>query len=201
MDLTKIISISGMPGLFKVVGAMKQGAVVESLSDGKRFPTYPSHKVSSLADISIFTTGESVPLPEVLKKIYEKEEGKETPELKPDSDEMKKYFESVLPDYDKEKVHNSDMKKLINWYNVLLKKDLLKPEEIKEEEEGQLSSEKLNDESEEGKKEKTEDALAAISNVEKNPVKKPEIHKPIIQTPKPAAGAPRKNINVRRKTG
>ena len=199
MDLTKIISISGMPGLFKVVGAMKQGAVVESLSDGKRFPTYPSHKVSSLADISIFTTGESVPLPEVLKKIYEKEGGKETPGMKPDSDEMKKYFESVLPDYDQGKVHQSDMKKLINWYNILLKKDLLKPEEIKKEEENKLS-ENL-EEGEEGKKEKTEEVLAGISNVEKSPVKKPEIHKPVIQTPKPAAGAPRKNINVRRKTG
>lgn len=175
-----------MPGLYKVVGSMKQGAVVESLSDGKRFPTYASHKVSALSDISIYTTGESVPLPDVMKKIYEKESGKETPALKPDSDEMKKYFESVLPDYDKEKVHNSDMKKLISWYNALLKAGLLKPEEKKDEEKAE---------------EKTDEVLAAISSTEKAPVKKPEVHQPVVHAPKPASAAPRKNINVRRKTG
>lgn len=186
MDLTKIISISGMPGLYKVIGSMKQGAVVESLSDGKRFPTYPSHKVSALSDISIYTTGENVPLPDVLKKIFEKESGKETPALKPDSEEMKKYFESILPDYDKEKVHNSDMKKLVMWYNSLLKAGLLNVEETKEEEKTE---------------EKTEESLAAIPGAEKNPIKKPEIHQPAVHTPKPAASTPRKNINVRRKTG
>lgn len=186
MDLTKIISISGMPGLYKVIGSMKQGAVVESLSDGKRFPTYPSHKVSALSDITIYTKGENIPLPEVLKKIYEKEEGKETPALKPDSEEMKKYFESVLPEYDKEKVHNSDIKKLVNWYNALLKSGLLEAEEGKEEEK---------------QEEKTEEPIAAVPVAEKNPVKKPEIHQPPVHTPKPTTSAPRKNVNVRRKTG
>ncbi len=186
MDLTKIISIAGMPGLYKIIGSMKQGAVVESLNDGKRFPTFASHKISSLSDISIYTSGESIPLKDVLKKVYEKEQGKETPELKPDSDEMKKYFESVLPDYDKEKVHNSDMRKLINWYNILLKKDLLKPQENKEDDKPE---------------EKTEETLTAIPNVEKAPVKKAEVNQPAVHTVKHAPAAPRKNINVRRKTG
>lgn len=162
---------------------MKQGAIVESLLDGKRFPTYASHKISSLSDISIYTTGESVALSEVLKKLYDKEQGKEAPALKPDSEELKQYFETVLPDYDKEKVHNSDMKKVITWYNLLLKKDLLKEEEKKEEEETAT---------------KPEETGTAIPVAEKNPVKKPDVHQPVIHA-KPAA-APRK-VNVRRKTG
>ncbi len=200
MDLTKIISISGMPGLHKVVGSMKNGAVVESLSDGKRFPTYPSHKVSSLADITIFTTGENVPLPEVLKKIYEKESGKETPALKPESEEMKKYFESVLPEYDKEKVHNSDIKKLINWYNALLKAGLLKPEEKPLEEEKNSMAEETKDVAE-VKSEKTEENPLSIPHHEKLPSKKPDLQKANVHVPKPAPAGPRKNINVRRKTG
>lgn len=185
MDLTKIIAISGMPGLYKVIGSMKQGAVVESLSDGKRFPTYATHKISALSDISVYTTGESMPLAEVFKKVYDKEAGKETPAIKPDSDEMKNYFESVLPEYDKEKVHNSDMKKLLNWYNVLLKKDLIRFDEEKKEEK-----------SEEGK---TEETPTQIPTVEKVSVKKTEIHQSTISPRAPST--PRKNINVRRKTG
>lgn len=192
MDLTKIISISGMPGLYKVVGAMKQGAVVESLNDGKRFPTFASHKISSLSDISIYTSGESIPLTDVLRKIYEKEGGKETPPMGSDAEAIKKYFESVLPDYDKERVHNSDMKKLIGWYNVLLKKDLLKPEETKVEEpaEGEKPGE-----------EKVADTGSAVPIPEKILGKKPEIHSAPLHTPKPNTSAPKKNINVRRKTG
>lgn len=186
MDLTKIISISGMPGLYKVIGSMKQGAVVESLTDGKRFPTYPSHKVSALSDISIYTTDENLPLADAFKKIFEKENGKEVPAFKPDSDEIRKYFESVIPEYDKEKVHNSDMKKLLSWYNILLKKDLISFDEEKKEEAGAEA--------------KTEEA-SPVPAPEKSTVKKPEIHQPAMHAPKPTSAAPRKNINVRRKTG
>lgn len=185
MDLSKIISISGMPGLFKVIGSMRNGAVVESLTDGKRFPTFASHKISSLTDISVYTSGENVALTEIFKKIYEKEDGKETPQFKPDSDEIKKYFETVLPEYDKEKVHNSDIKKIISWYNILLKKDLLKPEETKTEEAKP--------------EEKSEEHVVTFS--EKPAVKKTELHQTAIHVPKPVTAAPRKNINVRRKTG
>lgn len=133
MDLSGIISISGMSGLYKVVAQSKNGIIVESLVDKKRLPAYSSYKISGLEDISVFTTGEDLPLGDVFQKIYDKEKGGATPELKKD-DELKKYFESVLPDFDKDKVYTSDIKKIISWYNLLQKNDLLeKKEEVKAE--------------------------------------------------------------------
>lgn len=135
MNLKGIISIGGHSGLFKVVSQSKFGLIVESLIDGRRMPAYTSQKVSALADISIFTTDEDVPLSEVFKKIYEKENGKEAIDAKSSNEELKRYFKEVLPEYDEERVYVSDIKKVISWYNLLHGKDLLnKPEEEPEEE-------------------------------------------------------------------
>ena len=133
MNLTGIISISGKAGLFKVVGQSKNSIIVESINDGKRMPAYASNRISALEDISIYTIEEDVPLREVYEKIFEKEQGKEAPPHKEDIDILRTYLESILPDYDKDKVYDSDLRKLFQWYNILHKAGLLESEEEEEE--------------------------------------------------------------------
>ncbi len=134
MDLTKILAISGKPGLYKMLSQTKSGFVVESLADGKRFPVFAHERVSSLEEISIFTSGdEDLPLKDVFKKFYEKLEGNQGPDPKGNQEEIRKFFESVIPDYDVEKVYISDMKKAVTWYQILLEKQLLDFSEEKEE--------------------------------------------------------------------
>ncbi len=126
MDLSKILSISGKPGLYKLVGEAKNNLVVESLSDGKRTPAFPHEHISSLKEISIYTASEDVPLEDVFKKIYEIREGKQVENPKKmNSSSLKAFFEEVLPDYDKEAVYTSDIKKVFTWYNQLLSKNLI----------------------------------------------------------------------------
>jgi len=126
MDLNGIISISGMPGLYKVVGQTKNGFIAESLIDKKRIPAYSHYKVSSLAEISVFSTGDDVPLKDVFQKIADKENYGPAPDPKKGDDELKKYFGEAFADYDKERVYISDIRKVINWYNLMQKNDLLK---------------------------------------------------------------------------
>jgi len=133
MDLKDIMSISGKSGLFKSIAQTKNGLIVESLNDKKRFPVYISDKVSALEDISIFTTDKDMPLKEVMDLIYKKESGGPCIDTKSDDAKLKKYFEEVLPSYDKERVYVSDIKKLFSWYNNLQSLGLLKMEEKKEE--------------------------------------------------------------------
>lgn len=130
MAFEKIISISGQSGLFQVISQTKFGLIAESLDDGKRIPVYSNLKVSSLAEICIYAEAGEVPLNEVLLKLMELHDGKSV-EFKNDT-EAKTIFESALPTYDKDKVYVSDMKKLLRWYNALLKKDLIKTEEAEE---------------------------------------------------------------------
>ena len=119
IDLKGIISISGMPGLYKVVAQSKNGVIVESLSDKKRFPAFASHKISTLEDISMFTSGDDKPLNEIMKSIFDKENGGPCIDSKKDDKDIIEYFSSVLPDYDKERVYVSNMRKLFTWYNQL----------------------------------------------------------------------------------
>ena len=137
MDLSKILSISGKPGLYKMLAQTKNGLVVESLLDGKRFTAFSHERVSTLEEISIYTEDEDMPLKEVLKAIYEKQDGKAAISSKSEGDELKSFFEEAVPEYDKENVYVSDIKKVINWYNTLHEHDLLdftEEEEKKEEE-------------------------------------------------------------------
>ena len=144
MDLTKIMAISGKPGLFKMLSQTKSGFVVESLTDGKRFPVFAHERVSSLEEISIFTTVEDdLPLKDVFKKFNEKLEGKPGPDPKASEGEVKKLFEETIPDYDADKVYISDMKKAIAWYNLLLEKGML--DFTEEEEEMQEEAAKTED--------------------------------------------------------
>ena len=133
MDLSGIISISGRPGLFKVIAQGKSNIIVESLIDKKRIPAYSSDKISALDDISIYTIDGDKPIKEIFGDIYLKQDGKEGPSHKSDLSELQGYLLEILPDYDEERVYSSDIKKLFQWYNMLLKYGVLKPEEVKEE--------------------------------------------------------------------
>jgi hypothetical protein len=127
MDLSGIISVSGMGGLFKVTGQLKNGLVAKALADGKNVPIYASHKVSALEDISVFCESDDIPLKDVFEKIKEKENGGATSVdvKKADDKAVVAYFGEVLPDYDRDRVYKSDMKKILTWYNILQAADLL----------------------------------------------------------------------------
>ena len=120
--LNQILSIAGKPGLYKLVSQGKNMLIVESLSDQKRMPTYARDKIVSLADVSMYTTGEDVALSEVLTKLGEKQSLKPVDmDLKNASaDMLRTFFEDVLPDFDRDRVYPSDIQKLIKWYNVLI---------------------------------------------------------------------------------
>jgi len=123
-----ILAISGQPGLSKLISEAKNCIIVESLVTGKRMPVYSSSKVSALADIAIFTETGEVTLKQVFKNISVKENGGEVV-VKDSGSDLKAYFELVLPEYDKNRVYTSDMKKIIQWYNLLKKNNLLNLEE------------------------------------------------------------------------
>ncbi len=133
IDLTGIISISGQPGLYKIVAQSKNGIIVESLSDKKRLNVYASTKVSTLSDISMFTTGDDKPIEEIMTSVFEKEKGGAAIDNKADDKAIEKYFSEILPEYDKERVYVSNMRKLINWYNSLQSTGSLKEKEEKKE--------------------------------------------------------------------
>jgi len=128
MNLESIISITGKPGLFKVVSQTKNGLIVESIVEKKRIPVYASEKVSALNDISLYTLDGDMPLAEVFEKIYKSTSGKETIDHKSKPEDLRKFVESVIANFDQERVYNSDLKKLVQWFNILVKAGLLKPE-------------------------------------------------------------------------
>ena len=127
--LKEILSISGKPGLFKLISNTPNALIVESLLDGKRSPAYSKAKIIALEDISIYTENEDIPLKSVFKRIFEKENGKPAINHKESANAITAYIESVLPEYDKNRVYVSDMRKMIQWYNLLLSKNLLNFEE------------------------------------------------------------------------
>lgn len=129
MDLSGIIAIAGMSGLFKVIAQTKNGLIVESLIDKKRVQAFSTHKISALEDVSIYSTGDDVPLKEVFQKIYDKEKGGPCIDHKSADAELKKYFKAAFAEYDEERVYVSDIKKVLNWYNSLQKDGLLEKKE------------------------------------------------------------------------
>lgn len=120
--LRDILSITGKPGLYKLVSRGNNMLIVESLLDGKRVPTYARDKIVSLGEISMYTMGEDIALSEVLTKLGEKE-GLKVASIDPkkaDNDELRDFFGEVLPDFDRDRVYPSDIRKLIQWYNILI---------------------------------------------------------------------------------
>ncbi len=134
MNLKDYLAISGQSGLFKYIAQGKNGLIVESLLTGKRMFVTTAHKVSILEDIAIFTTSEEVPLKEVFKNIYKKENGGPAINHKSSEEELKKYMAEILPDYDRERVYVSDIKKVLQWYNILQERNLISFEEETNEE-------------------------------------------------------------------
>ncbi len=135
----------------------KNGLVVESMLDGKKFTAFSHERISTLEEISIYTADEDRPLKDVLKAIHEMQEGKAAISHKAPAEELKAFFEKAVPDYDKENVYVSDIKKVVNWYNALLEEDMLdfteeEEEPEKEEKEGpQKASDDDDDKSKDNK--------------------------------------------------
>jgi len=126
MSLEKIIAIAGKPGLFKLITQTRAGFVAESLIDNKRLSVNVQQNVSVLSEIAIYTLTEEVPLKQVYLKIKEKENGQQTSvSAKAGKDALEEFFFNVLPDYDEDRVYVSDIKKVIQWYNLLQTHDLL----------------------------------------------------------------------------
>lgn len=147
--LKKVLSISGKPGLYKLVSQGKNMYIAESLADKKRIPVYTRDKVVSLGDIAIYTEAEEVPLSSVLTKIKEKEAGNKIvydPKIQPS--ELRIYFESVLPEFDRERVYPSDIKKIMNWYNILVTAEMTDFEAVEEETSDSENDLKTEDEKE-----------------------------------------------------
>jgi hypothetical protein len=121
MDLSKIITVAGKPGLHRVIATGRHALIVESLADGKRSPVPTSVRVSSLDEISMFTMADDVPLKDVLTKLHEKAKGGESADPKGDDDTLWKALTEALPNADRERIYASDVRKLFTWYGQLLK--------------------------------------------------------------------------------
>ncbi len=145
--LTKILSVTGRPGLYKLISTNKNMNVVESLTDGKRIPVYMHEKIVALSDVSIYTNEGDTPLRDVLKSIKEKENGNKVAlSSKSSGKEFFKYLEEVLPNYNKESVYTSDVKKIISWYNILIENNIdLESEETTEETAEDVTTENQKD--------------------------------------------------------
>ncbi|WP_272023895.1 DUF5606 domain-containing protein [Olleya namhaensis] len=126
MALDKVLAIAGKPGLYKLVTQTRGGFIAESLIDNRRMSVGIQQNVSILSEIAIYTLTEEVPLKDVLSKIKDKEKGAQTSISHKDSkDKLEEYFFEVLPDYDEDRVYPSDIKKVVQWYNMLQKNDML----------------------------------------------------------------------------
>lgn len=121
MELKDILAISGQSGLFKYLAPGANGVIVESLDNGRRMNASGTAKISSLAEIAIYTEAEDMPLWKVFQALYAHTGGKESVSGKADPAQLKKVFAEVLPDYDRDRVHFSDIKKVFTWYNILVK--------------------------------------------------------------------------------
>lgn len=120
MEFKDILAISGMPGLYKYVAQSTRGIIVESLEDGRRTNASATARVSALAEISMFTEGEDIALAEVFTRMYNHTGGQQGLSHKESADKLKAYFGEVLPEYDRERVHVSDIKKALSWFNILV---------------------------------------------------------------------------------
>lgn len=120
MELKEILAISGQPGLFKYVAQSTRGVIVESLLDGRRINASASSKVSALTEISMYTEGDDIPLAEVFTRIYARAGGKQAISHKETPEKLKAAFAEVVPEFDRDRVHVSDIKKCFAWYNTLV---------------------------------------------------------------------------------
>ena len=133
MKISDVLAISGKPGLFKILASSPKNLVVESMIDGKRSSIPGSLRVSSLSDITMYTTNEDVPLREILKSMFDKNKGKPALSHNAAPQEVKDFIDSVVDNLDHDRVYASDLRKLVQWYNLLISQKAL-PFEVEEEE-------------------------------------------------------------------
>ena len=122
MELKDIVAINGKPGLYEIKAQSKSGIIVESLIDAKKFPVSATHNISALNEIAIYTYEEEMPLRIILKSISEKENGNESINPKENAKLLTSYFREILPNFDEERVYTSNIKKILQWYNLLVSK-------------------------------------------------------------------------------
>lgn len=166
MQLEKIISISGKPGLFKLVSQLKNGFIVEDITTQKKMSINNSSQVSLLDNIAMFTFDKEVPLFEVLENVAKQEDYKASISHKSSETELRDFMAKVLPDYDKDRVYVSDIKKLVQWYNLLQHAGYITPESF-------VKSEETPSE---------EAAPAEKKEAKKAPVKKEKTASPKVKT-------------------
>ncbi len=144
--LKRILSISGKPGLYRLVNQGKNMLIVESLATGKRMPAYARDKVLSLGDIAIYTTESDTPLGDVLEKVKEATGGQPVDAKSMGDAELRDYFKEILPDYDEDRVYTTDIRKLFSWYNQLVAAGVteFKEEEIQQDEAAEAAEEADN---------------------------------------------------------
>jgi len=121
MELNKVLSIVGKPGLYELKAQTRGGFIAQPIGGGNKLAVNMRHNVSLLSEIAIYTYGEEVPLKEVFQKIKEKEDGKEAISHKESKAKLAEYFREVMPDFDEDRVYPNDIKKIIHWYNILIK--------------------------------------------------------------------------------
>jgi len=171
MVLKDIMAISGQPGLFKFIAQGKNAIIVEHLETKRRGSAFNAARVSSLDEITIFTENdEDMPLGKIFDLIYEKENGGQAIDYKSDPEKLKSYLGEILPQYDREKVYNSDIRKMLQWYNILQKLNML----VKEEPEAKKEAEKKKEEKPKKEKkaaEKPEKKKEPEANKKKKPAK------------------------------
>lgn len=142
MKISDVLAISGKPGLFKILASSSKNLVVESMLDGKRSSIPGSLRVSSLSDITMYTINEDVPLRVIIKTMYDKNKGKAAISHNASPQEVKDFVDSVVEDLDHDRVYASDLRKLVQWYNLLISQKALPFEEEEEKEDGKSDDKK-----------------------------------------------------------
>ena len=166
MALKDILVISGQGGLFRYISRGRNSVIIESLTDQKRTTIPSSAKISMLDDISIFAENKDVSLCEIFKKIQEKENGGVAIPHKSSDAELKKYFGEVLPEYDRDRVYVSDIRKVVMWYNLLHELEITDfeiPEEEKEEEISEAEGEEFSEETKEKVPEEVKEEIETVA--------------------------------------
>lgn len=126
MFLEGILSIAGQPGLLKLVSKRNASVIVESLITGKRMPAFSTSRISTLEDVTVYTTDDDIRLCDVFVNIFDLHKGSiSTVSTKSSNSELVDFFATVLPNFDRERVYVSDIKKIVSWYNLLVEKDIL----------------------------------------------------------------------------
>ena len=145
MKISDVLAISGKPGLFKILASSSKNLVVESMIDGKRSSIPGSLRVSSLSDITMYTLEEDVPLRDILKTMFDKNKGKSALSHNSAPQEVKDFIDSVVNDLDHGRVYASDLRKLVQWYNLLISQKALPFEEEEEKEDDKKQTAKKPD--------------------------------------------------------